>query len=109
MLPRPPETPTRQPDGDIVSLVELAKATLMTDPTWLQLFEGIERLDVRYAYPAEAENFQIGALIEFVLTFASTWPPFVPNPLSEFDVTLRLPNVPYADGGVMKITFEDAS
>ena len=97
------------PDADIVALVETVKATLMTDPTWVNLFEGLERANVRYAYPTESTELQVSALIEFDLTFRSSWEPYVPNDLTEIATTVQMPSVPFIDGAVQTIDFQDQS
>ena len=38
-------------DAPIVDLVERLRATLLTDPTWVALFESCERCDATYEYP----------------------------------------------------------
>lgn len=66
-------------DGVIVNATEFVRGMLMTDSTWVDLFEGIERCDVRYAYPRETNDTFAQASIEFEVTFRSKWPPVAPN------------------------------
>lgn len=68
-------------DADVVGFVETIRATLLTDPTWVQLFDGIERCDTRYVYPKEATDIVVQAMIEIEVTFRSEWPPVTPNSL----------------------------
>ncbi len=75
-------------DVDIITLVDAIRATLLTDPTWVHLFEGIERCDTRYAYPTQANDIVVQAIIEFEVTFKSAWPPVVPNALKTVAVSL---------------------
>lgn len=74
-------------DTSIVNLVETIRATLLTDPTWVNLFEGIERCDTRYSYPKETNDFLVEAMIEIEVTFRSEWPPYLPNMLKTVTVT----------------------
>ncbi len=76
-------------DTEIVTLVETARATLMTDPTWIALFEGIEKIDTKYAYPKEATDIAVQAMIEIEVTFRSIWEPVVPNDLKTVAVTVE--------------------
>ena len=76
-------------DTEIVLLVETIRATLMTDPNWIMLFEGIRRCDTRYSYPKEASDIMVQAMIEFEVTFRSEWPPFLPNDLTAVTTTAR--------------------
>ncbi len=66
-------------DTLIVGLAEATRATLLTDATWINLFEGIRRCDVRYAYAKETNAFMAQATVEFEVTFRSAWPPYAPN------------------------------
>ena len=82
-------------DGAIVPMVEAVKVTLLTDPSWVALVEGIERCSTRYAYPGDTNFFFVQATILFEVTFSSDWPSYVPNDLETvavFDV--NLPNSP---------------
>ena len=78
-------------DTAVVGFVETIRATLMTDSTWIGLFEGIERCDTRYAYPKEAADIVVQAMIEFEVTFRSVWQPYVPNDLDTVAVTVERP------------------
>ena len=82
-------------DAQIVDLVETIRATLMTDPSWIALFEGIEKIDTRYAYPKEAENFFVQAIVEIEVTFRSEWPPYLPNDLKTVVVTVEPTRPPW--------------
>ena len=75
-------------DQDIIAFVETIRATLMTDPSWVRLFESIERCDARYAYPKEAQDIVVQGMIEFEVTFRSEWPPVLPQTLSQVGVAL---------------------
>ena len=90
-------------DADIVGFVETIRATLLTDATWVNLFEGIERCDTRYAYPKEAQSIRAQGTLEFEVTYRSEWPPVVPNDLLEVAVTAtQLPGSPE----ILDVTFE---
>lgn len=91
------------PDTDVVTMAETIKALLLTDPTWVQLSEGIEKVDVHYVTPTEANEITIRAIIEFELMFRSFWPPYVPNDLTQIGIT-----VPFVDD-VMVISTQDPS
>ena len=76
-------------DTEIVGLVETARATLMTDPTWISLFEGIEKIDTRYSYPKEASDVVVQAIIEIEVTFRSRWEPVILHDLKTVAVTVE--------------------
>ncbi len=73
-------------DADIVGFAEAIRATLLTDPSWVNLAEGIERCDTRYSYPKEAQAVMAQATIEFELTYRSVFEPVLPNDLHEVEV-----------------------
>ena len=68
-------------DADIVALVEQTRLALLTDSSWIALFEGIDRCDTRYSYPKETNDFLVQALIEIEVTLRSRWAPVTPNDL----------------------------
>ena len=73
-------------DLDIVQIVETVRASLLSDKTWVDLFDGIESCDTRYAYPKEAGNILVQAVIEIEVSYRSTWQPLTPNALKEIVV-----------------------
>lgn len=75
-------------DADIIGFVETIRATLLSDPSWVQLFEGIERCDTRYAYPKDASDILVQGMIEFEVTFRSEWPPVLSQTLNKVGVSL---------------------
>lgn len=85
-------------DTEILALIEQTRAALMTDLTWVGLFEGIERCDVRFAYPKETNNFFVQAILEIEVTFRSIWQPLTPNDLTEVAVFARPPRAPITCG-----------
>ena len=92
-------------DAGIISLVETIKATLLTDGTWVQLFEGIERCDTRYSYPKETTDYFVQATLEIEVTFRSIWEPYLPNELLQVVTTYP----PATLGPIQSITFETPS
>jgi hypothetical protein len=74
---------------NIVQLVETTRATLLTDGSWVQLFEGIERCDTRYNFPKETNLIVAEAVIEFQVTFRSEWPPNEANDFATLGVDAR--------------------
>ena len=91
-------------DASVVPLVEAVRATLLTDPTWVNLSEGVRRCDVRYSYPKETDTFLAVGTIEFEVTFRSTWEPYLPNTLT--NVAANATNLP-GSPQILDITFED--
>lgn len=85
-------------DSDIVLLTETVRATLLSDLTWIEMFEGIERCDTRYSYPKEAADLMAQAMIEFEVTYRSIWQPITPNDLKEVAVFAKPPRPPITCG-----------
>ncbi len=74
-------------DAPIVDLVERLRATLLTDPTWVNLFEACSRCDVAYTYPGEGNFFYAKGTVTFELTFRSEWEPVIQTDFTEMDTT----------------------
>lgn len=74
-------------DGVIVNLAETVRATVLTDIGWNDLVEGVERADVRFAYPKEAGDLLAEAIVEIEVSIRSEWPPYAPNDFLRVDVT----------------------
>lgn len=90
-------------DTDIVTLVEAIKATLLTDTSWVELFEGIESFDTRYIYPPETNLFFVQAAVEVKVTFRSSWPPYAPNDFEQVQVTAKIPNAASQTGPLLQV------
>ena len=71
----------------IDDLVFKVRAALLTDLTWVNLFEGIERCNVHPVYPKETALTFAQAAIEIEVTFRSEWPPYVPNDFLQVGVS----------------------
>lgn len=76
-------------DAEIVALVETTRATLLTDPDWVAMVEGIERIDTRYTYPSTAQDIVVLAVIELEVTYRSEWPPTLAHDLDVVTVTVE--------------------
>ncbi|WP_158812059.1 hypothetical protein [Beijerinckia sp. L45] len=77
-------------DADIVTFVEAVKMTLLSDTSWLELFEAVEHVDVSYSYPKDGEDYIAQGQIEFELFFRSMWPPLTPNDFREATVKTKV-------------------
>ena len=79
------------PDGldpTIVEVTEGVRAALLTDPTWIGLFEACTKADVGYAFPGDGQIPYARGLIEFEVTYRSEWPPATPNDFRTMAVTV---------------------
>ena len=65
------------------------RTALMCDNAWRQTFEGIERCSIHPVYPKDTNLIFVQAAIEVVVTFRSAWPPYLPNDLTEINVTVQ--------------------
>lgn len=78
--------------GDLAeTLAERIRAALLTDPSWLDFVEAVERCEVRYAYPKDAEALFVQGMIEIEVLIRSAWPPALPNDLKTIAVTSKTP------------------
>jgi hypothetical protein len=89
-------------DGEIVTALENVKGLLLTDPTFLDYCEAVDRLDTTFRYPREAEPLLVEAILEMGLVYRSDWPPVAPNDLKLIVATTKL--TPTADPLVEQFT-----
>jgi hypothetical protein len=82
-------------DNDIIAYVEQIKLTLLSDTSWLEMFEAIERVDVSYAYPKETSDYLVQGMIEIELFFRSSWEPVAPNDFRSVTVQINTGTAPY--------------
>ena len=66
-------------DAGIVAATERVRAALLTDPSWIGLFEACTKADVGYAFPGDGQIPYARGLIEFEVAFRSEWAPVVLN------------------------------
>ena len=74
-------------DSNVLELVEEVQRTLLTDASWIQLFEGINKSDTQIIYPKETNFFIVQAALTFEVTLESMWPPVIPNSFQEMTVS----------------------
>lgn len=76
-------------DAKITAMAEGLRDTLLTDASWVQLFEGIERCNLHYSYPKETDFIVGMATIEIEVTFRSEWPPVEENDFTQVAVAMN--------------------
>jgi hypothetical protein len=74
-------------DATITSMAEGVRDTLLTDASWVMLFEGIQRCNLHYSYPKETDFIIAMATIEIEVTFRSDWPPIEANDFTQVAVS----------------------
>ena len=78
------------PDGLdplVTATTERVRAALLTDPSWIGLFEACIKADIGYAFPGDGQIPYARGLIEFEVMFRSEWPPATPNDFRTMAVT----------------------
>ena len=81
------------PDGLdplVTTTTERVRAALLTDPTWIGLFEACHKADIGYAFPSDGQIPYARGLIEFEVTFRSEWSPA--DPPDFLGMSIRNPN-----------------
>lgn len=74
-------------NAEIVALVEPVRLALLTEPTWVNLFEAVTKADAHYSYPDEGGFLYARGVIEFELRFRSEWSPATPNDFRGMAIT----------------------
>jgi hypothetical protein len=62
----------------VTATTERVRTALLTDPSWIGLFEACHKADVGYAFPGDGQIPYARGLIEFEVTFRSEWAPADP-------------------------------
>ncbi len=79
---------------------------LLTDPRFINMFEGIESMDRRSQYASVAETPLGEIQIEMVVTFRSYWEPKVPDDFAVLHVETRYPTAATDPAEVHQLTRE---
>jgi hypothetical protein len=65
--------------GQLYTAAELIVGTLLSDPTWLGLIDGVEQVALQYMVPEEQSRRSLSAVnVEFVVSHRSRWTPIAP-------------------------------
>lgn len=78
-------------DAKLTAMAEGVRNTLLTDASWVQLFEGIEGCSIHYSYPPNGDLTLGIATIELEVTFRSEWPPIEENDFTQVAIATNDP------------------
>jgi len=64
--------------------VDLVCSSLLTDPVWLDLIEGVDGFDVNYGSAGEGAQRMVEAAILLTVRYRTVWPPVVTDDFASF-------------------------
>jgi hypothetical protein len=77
-------------EHDATTLVEQIRILLLSDYTWVNLFEGCERFSVDYAHDSHNDVYLVRAIINIEVTYKSIWEPIVLNDLDSVSISTKV-------------------
>lgn len=76
-------------DEDTVGRADTALEALLTTPSFLKLFESIERVDQKTVFDKDGQTFLVEIQFDITIRFRTDWPPVVPDDFLSMSIAAR--------------------